>query len=384
MKKICFIATSHITLEYFVLKTATYLYHTGEYDITFICNYNKEFQISLPEYIKYHPIEMKRGVSVSGLKALIQLNNFFRKNKFDLVQYSAPNASLYASIAAYVNRIPVRLYCQWGIRYVTFQGLKRTIFKTFEKIVCSLSTRIEPDSYGNLEFSVSEGLYPESKANVIWNGSAAGVDLEKFDIALKASWRKQTRHHFNITEDTFVIGFVGRLTKDKGIFDLLQSMKEILSLYSNVKLLLIGEMEDDTIFKNSFYQWSLKQENIIYGGTTREIEKYYAAMDLLILPSYREGFGTVLIEAQAMGLPVISSNIIGPTEAMIEGETGLIINKGDPQSITNTLKKLINDRHYTLQLGENARKFVKENFDDRVLIKKIKEDRDLLISRSKE
>lgn len=112
-----------------------------------------------------------------------------------MVQYSTPNASLYAALAAKLAGVPVRLYCQWGMAYVGFHGIKRVIFKRIEKLVCTLSTWVEPDSFGNLKFSHAEGLYPENKGSVIWNGSASGVNLNKFDNSQKPVWRAEIREN---------------------------------------------------------------------------------------------------------------------------------------------------------------------------------------------
>ena len=129
MKKICFVTTVSITLKAFVLNTAEYLHQHTDWDITFVCNEDAEFRAELPDYIRFHAIPMERGMSVGGIKAMLQMAKFFKREHFDLVQYSTPNASLYASLAARMAGIPVRLYCQWGLAYVGFQGLKRRIFK---------------------------------------------------------------------------------------------------------------------------------------------------------------------------------------------------------------------------------------------------------------
>ena len=161
MKKICFITTISLTLKAFVLKTAEYLHENTDWDISFICSTDDEFEQMLPEYIHYYPVPMERGISVAGVKAMLEMMKIFKREKFDLIQYSTPNASLYASLAGFLAGIPVRLYCQWGMAFVGFTGLKRKIFKAEEKLVCSLSTWIEPDSYSNLNFAHEQGLYPQ-------------------------------------------------------------------------------------------------------------------------------------------------------------------------------------------------------------------------------
>ena len=169
------------------------MYENAECDVTFICDPNESFEKELPEYIHYIPVNMKRGISIGGLKSCIEMKKIFKENRFDMIQYSTPNASLYAAVAGTMAKIPVRLYCQWGLVYVGFEGIKRKIFKLEEKLVCHLSTWIEPDSMGNLEFCHAEKLYPINKGSVVNKGSASGVSLEKFNISKKQQYRREIR-----------------------------------------------------------------------------------------------------------------------------------------------------------------------------------------------
>jgi len=160
--KICYIATIHRTLNAFVLKTAQFIHENTDWDISFICNDDREWADSLPEYFHYFPVDMNRGLSFS-FKTERQIYNILKKEQFDLVQFCTPNASLYTALAAARAKVPVRLYCQWGIAYVGFAGWKRKILKLEEKLVCSRATVIEPDSISNLRFAIAEGLYKKEK-----------------------------------------------------------------------------------------------------------------------------------------------------------------------------------------------------------------------------
>lgn len=253
MKRICFISTIPLTLRTFVLKTAIYLHENTDWDISFICSEDEEFASELPEFIHYFPVPMERGISISGIKSMMQMKKIFVKEKFDLIQYSTPNASLYAALAGKLAGIPVRLYCQWGMVYVGFEGIKRQVFKAIEKIVCKLSTWIEPDSVSNLNFAHEENLYPQTKGSVIWNGSACGINLEKFDISQKIKYRKDIREKYNFPEASFVYGFVGRITKDKGINELLAAFKQIYESNSNVYLMMVGATEKVIQLMNRYF-----------------------------------------------------------------------------------------------------------------------------------
>lgn len=379
MKKICFISTIPSTLRTFVLKTAIYLHENTDWDISFICSEDEEFASELPEFIHYFPVPMERGISISGIKSMMQMKKIFVKEKFDLIQYSTPNASLYAALAGKLAGIPVRLYCQWGMVYVGFEGIKRQVFKAIEKIVCKLSTWIEPDSVSNLNFAHEENLYPQTKGSVIWNGSACGINLEKFDISQKIKYRKDIREKYNFPEDSFVYGFIGRITKDKGINELLAAFKQIYESNSNVYLMMVGTTEKDDTVDESLFLWSKKCEHVIYTGFTDIVEQYLSAMDTYILPSYREGFGMGVVEAEAMGVPVIVTSIPGPVDAMKENETGIVVKKGSIKELLRAMKKLYEDKHIRKEYSSNAYDFAINNFEQKKLFGKILLDRKRLL-----
>lgn len=375
MYKICFVTTISLTLKSFVLELAKSMHETGDFEIHFICDYDADFEKMLPDYIYYKPISMKRGISFDGLKAIGEMRKYFKKEKFDLVQYSTPNASCYASIASKLAGVPCRLYCQWGIAYVGFQGIKRKIFKQIEKIVCKCSTRIEPDSFGNLNFSHSEKLYDAEKSCVIWNGSASGVNLSKFDISRKSEWRDEIRQKYSIPQDAFVYIFIGRITKDKGINELFEASKSLFDLHQDLYLLLVGNVEKSESVDADLYQWAQKEERVIFCGYTNEVEKYLAASDVYLLPSYREGFGSAVVEAEAMGVPVIVSDIPGPTDAMIDEKTGLLVPKADARKLCEQMSYMHNHRELCNEYGKNGEVFARTSFEQKLLFNKIIEDR---------
>lgn len=376
MIKICYCTTVSITIRSFILESAVYLHEQKGWDISFVCREDDDFKSILPPYVHYYPVKMRRGVNADGLRAVLQMARIFRRERFDLVQYSTPNASLYASIAAWFARVPVRLYCQWGMAYVGFSGIRRRIFKTIEKLVCGLSTWVEPDSKSNLRFAHREGLYPEEKGSVIWNGSACGIDLNKFDISKKKAYRDLTRESYSIPDDAFVFGFVGRITRDKGINELFSAYKKLREEHKNMYLMLVGAQETDGGIDKELLEWSTGASDVIYTGYSYEVERLLSAMDCYILPSYREGFGMGTIEAEAMGVPVIVTNIPGPKDAMIPGETGLIVEKGDAGALYAAMKQMMKEADRYAGKGVS---FVRENFEQRRLFGYILQDRERLL-----
>ncbi len=376
LKKICFISTIPITLNAFVLKTAEYIHENTDWDISFICDYDEKFEKTLPDYIHYFSVQMERGISIAGVKAMLEMKKIFKREKFDLIQYSTPNASLYASMAGKLAHVPVRLYCQWGLVFVGFQGLRRKIFQMEEKYVCHLSTHIEPDSNSNLRFAHEIGLYPKSKGSVIWNGSACGVNLTKFDISNKEEYRKDIREQLDIPEDAFVYGFVGRITRDKGVSELLEAYKK---LNDDSYLIMVGPSEVDETINQELYTWASKNEKIKFIGYTTVVEQYLSAMDCYILPSYREGFGMGVVEAEAMGVPVIVTDIPGPTDAMIDNETGIVVQKADVESLYNAMISIREDKVRYFAMAEKAHDFAVYNFEQKQLFNYILEDRKKLL-----
>lgn len=379
MKKICFVSTVSITQDAFILELAKYLQQTGEFEVTLMCSPDEKFQAKLPPALRFIPIPMERGVSLGGVKAMLQMCRVFRREKFDLLQYSTPNASLYAAIAGACTGVPVRLYCQWGMAFVGFEGLKKTIFKLEEKLVCRLSTWVEPDSLGNLRFSHKQGLYPPTKGSVVWNGSASGVNLRKFDISQKQEWRSETREKLGIPADDFVFGFIGRITGDKGINELFTAARKVLEELPDAWLILVGNPEKAGSVDEALFSWASEHPRVVFCGFTSQVERYVSAMDIYVLPSYREGFGLAVVEAEAMGVPVIVTDIPGPTDAMIPGGTGLVIPKKDSEALRVAMLELHGDAELRNRMSETAARFASENFEQGAFFIRVLEDRKKLL-----
>lgn len=380
MKKICYCTTIPLTMEAFILKSAAYIHNNTDWDISIICSYDENFAAELPGYIHYYPVSIKRGISFDGLGVIRQMKKIFKRERFDLVQYSTPNASLYASIAAKSAKIPVRLYCQWGMVFAGFSGAKRKVFLREEKFVCDNSTWIEPDSHSNLAFARSLNLYSAKKSSVIWNGSACGIDLNKFDINRKDDYKKEIRSRYGISGDAFVYIFVGRVNRDKGINELLEAY---YTLHKQKKtfLFILGGNEFEAGVNSALYNKSVADESVLYTGKVSDVEKYLAASDCYILPSYREGFGMSVIEAQAMGVPVIVTDIPGPTDGMLDGKTGLVVPKQDASALCGAMEKMYADSEMRLRFGRAGHAFVKNNFAQSRFFEYLLQDRKRLLDR---
>lgn len=375
MIKICYCTTIPLTINAFILESAQYIHEHTDWDISFICDADEAFARSLPEYFHYFPVKMKRGISPDALSAVREIRRIFERERFDLVQYSTPNASLYASIAAKRAKIPIRNYHLMGFRYMGAKGIGRFLLKQADKIACKNATSIECVSPSNLQLGISEGLFTADKATVVWNGSTGGVDLDRFSFENREEWRREIRRELGLADDDFVYGFVGRINKDKGVNELLSAF---LTLQNGSKLLLIGFSDEISTLDGSLLQQARMSDDVIFHDSVRDIERYYAALDVLVFPSYREGFGNVVIEAAAVGTPAIVSHIPGPIDAISEDQTALTVCPGNVEELRDAMLG-IRQRDYR-SMGEAAARFAAENFDSKILSAKILERKRALIS----
>ncbi len=374
MIKICYVVTISLTIESFFIPQLQYLAANG-FNVTVVCSNDSSLQEKLGESIRFYPIDIPRGISIGkSIYALKALTNFFMKEQFDLIQYSTPNAAFYSSIAAKKADCKVRNYHLMGLRYLGASGIGRIILKILEKIACYNSTSIECVSKSNMEMGIKEGLFPKEKVTVVWNGSTGGVDLSRFDFSKRQQWRMEIRKELGYSSSDFVYGFVGRITKDKGIDELLFAF---LELNDNSKLLLVGDIEKDNHLDVELLAKAQQNSNIKFHSFVSDIERYYAAIDVLLLPSYREGFGNVVIEAGAVGTPAIVTDIPGPTDTIDREKTALVVPVKNPNTLAESLMK-IRERDY-VNMGENAAQFAKEMFDSKVLCQKILERKETLL-----
>ena len=383
--RICGITTRAATSR-FMIESFSYMKKNG-FEPYIICEYDKNLEETLSERgIKYIALQMKSG-NVSPLevfKCTYQLLRIFKKYNFDIIQYASCNASLYACIAGWLARVPDRILCQWGLTYLGYEGLKRRIFRAIERLTCYFSTIVQPDSHSNLQFAIDEKLFRKGKGHVIWNGSACGLDFSRFDVSSKPNWKTKIRQEFGISKDSRVYGFVGRIVRDKGVNELLSAFLKYQEKDNNSYLLLIGPKDAMDEIEPELKGKVMNNNHIIFTGLRNDINCCYAALDYMVLPSYREGFGMVVLEAAAMKIPVISSNINGPTDFVKDGLTGFVCDVKSTDSLYNVMEKTLHlsTKQYS-EMCEMAYTQAKEQYDQSIFNQKILEDRLLLYKRSK-
>jgi glycosyltransferase involved in cell wall biosynthesis len=304
--------------------------------------------------------------------SLYKLYCSFRKRKFDIVHSTTPKAGLLCAIASRLARVPVRLHTFTGQTWATKNGLIKSLFCLFDKVIVRLNTRCYADSASQKAFLISHGVGDEDSIRVLGYGALAGVELERFNAARWAPLKKEVMAECGISPDDFVIVFIGRLTSDKGLFELLQSTQELSSRYGNVKLLLVGPCDEPDIAER-IQEW-IKAPFTEFIGETRYPEKYLSVSNVLCLPSYREGFGTVVIEAAAMKIPTIGSKISGLIDAVDDGVTGVLTMPGDSEKLMIELERFIASPSKSKVMGEKARERCLELFDSKKISQYVRDE----------
>lgn len=378
VRKLCCITTVDLTQRAFVAD-AMYQFVEAGFEVTLVCSDTKRLQLERGDIFRYVDMPMKRGISIMDMvKMPWEFYSFFKKEKFDYIQYATPNASLYASIGGWLAKVPVRLYCQWGIRYVGASGFMRIILKALERLTCILSTDICSASRKNLEYAVKEGLYKAGKAAIIGDGGTIGVDLSKYDISKKEEYRNEVIAQYPLLIDKVVFCSVGRLSRDKGSYELLEAFLQIAEVRNDVALMLIGDMEGEL---PAHLEKVKEHPSIVFTGYTNEVYKYMAACDVLVHPSYREGFSMVIQEAMAMGLAVVTTDIPGPSEVILNGETGILVAPQSTVSLREGMLLMISDKQKMKEMGMNGRMRCEHLFNRKRMLQLTYEHRMRLINK---
>ncbi len=332
------------------------------YDVTLISSPSNQLkEIATRENVNYKGIKMNREIALfNDIKSLIYLIIFFLKEKPTVVHCNTPKASLLGLIAAYITRVPNRIYYIHGLRYEGVTGIKRKILITMEKISCFCANKIIAVSFGVKEI-VQNDLTPK-KVDVIHNGSANGMLIDDFVNSYYNT--SEIREELNILKSDFVYGFVGRIVGDKGINELIEAFQLLNEEYKNTKLLLIGFYEEELDpLKKETIERIKNNQNIIELGFQKDVKKYLSIINVFVSPSYREGFGLSLLEANLMGKPVIATKITGYTEIINQGENGFLIPIKNSKELKNKMEWSLLNSKIILTMEDRCVNIVKEKYN---------------------
>jgi glycosyltransferase involved in cell wall biosynthesis len=299
----------------------------------------------------------------SDLRGLFECVRIVRRERPDVAVYSTPKAGLIGSLASVAMRVPRRIYVLRGLRYETESGKARTLFRVLEKVACACSHTVVCVSPSLREVVIRDRLAPPKKLVVLGSGSSNGVNVKRFSRTTDSeSSAELLRSGFQIPRNAFVIGFVGRLTRDKGIVELVQAFQNLRKQNPNVHLLVGGDVESPCLLPDWVLQELETGERIHSLGFVVDPVSFYSAVNVLALPTYREGFPNVVLEAGAASVPTVTTRATGAIDSVVDGSTGLLCEAGDAGSLEICLQKLLSNPVATAEMGRRAHDRVLSEF----------------------
>ncbi|MBN9410988.1 MAG: glycosyltransferase [Burkholderiales bacterium] len=336
------------------------------FQVTVICSPGSEIDELLA-----HPgvegkfVDIPRSLSpLRDLLSLWLLWRCFRRQRFDIVHSTTPKAGLLCAIASRLAGVPIRLHTFTGQPWVTRTGLMAWFAKIADRLIGRWNTRCYADSPSQKDFLVRERIVASERLAVLGKGSLAGVDAERFDPRRwTAPQRDELRARLGVIPGHALVTFIGRITTDKGVHELLTAFRSLRARGVALQLLLVGPADDAGGANEALSLSALRADGVLCTGFVADPERYLAISDLLCLPSYREGFGTVVLEAAAMGVPAVGTRIYGLSDAIAEGETGVLVPARDAGALAEALGDLLADAPRRARLGEQARRRCLKDFE---------------------
>lgn len=311
----------------------------------------KEHAFVAREQCAHLPIRIKQDISpLKDLFSLVSIIQIFIKVKPSVVSLGTPKISLLGMLAAKLLGVRARIYNCWGLRFETETGLKRWILKTMELFTVMLATRVVYVSKSLLENSIKYGTARESKSLLIGGGSSNGVDTLYFNQGSVRQDEKDTLISKYNLANKIVIGFVGRVTRDKGVFELLDVFEDLQKEHRNCKLIMMGHVKCPPDFKQRYEM----NPDVIHIPFQDNVPLYMSLFDMLVLPSWREGFPNVPIQAAAMGIPVVVSDATGCVDSVRHDFNGQIVKQRDRRSLFDALERYVSNPELRKRHGQNG------------------------------
>lgn len=355
--RVALVVTSTLVVRWFLLEHIRTL--AQSFAVTLIVNNDApELAALLP--CRIVSLRLERDIApLADLRAFAGLWRHFRAERYQLVHTLTPKAGLLGMLAAWLAGVPSRLHTFTGQVWATRRGPMRSLLKMADRLIANLATSVLADSFSQRDFLVAQGIVDAGKARVLGRGSISGVDANRFRP--DAAKRDQVRVEFGIPGAATVFLYLGRLKRDKGVLDLVRAFALSSSQDSQARLLLVGP-DEEGLLPEIEQACAACRSRLHVAGFSTVPERYMAASDVLCLPSYREGFGVVIIEAAAAGVPAIGSRIYGITDAIVEGETGLLFEPGDVQQLALSMRTLAGDASLRRRMGQRARERALRDF----------------------
>ncbi len=373
MKKLIIITTVPMSLATLVKGQAKYL--SSYFDVKLVTSFSEKNQeISKAEGVELKSIDMTRQITIiKDLKALIELYKYFKNQKPDIVYTFTPKAGLLGMMASFLSRVPVRIHNVVGMPLMEATGKKFILLKFIERLTYFFSTNLFCNSFGLKKF-INENL-TKKDVKVIAQGSINGVDTEFFKNTKTLDEKELIRDKFKIDKKDFVITFVGRIVKDKGINELIEAFINLSKKYNNLKLLLVGDYEEHlNPIKNENKILIDSLDSIITVGFQNDIRDFLSITDLFVLPSYREGLPNSLIEAGSFGIPLLATNINGCNEIIDDGITGILVEKKSAKKLEEAIDKLLEDKELYNSIKLKVRDRIIEKYEQKYFWNELKNE----------
>lgn len=373
MKKLIIITTVPMSLATLVKGQAKYL--SSYFDVKLVTSFSEKNQeISKDEGVELKSIDMTRQITIiKDLKALIELYKYFKNQKPDIVYTFTPKAGLLGMMASFLSRVPVRIHNIVGMPLMEATGKKFILLKFIERLTYFFSTNLFCNSFGLKKF-INENL-TKKDVKVIAQGSINGVDTEFFKNTKTLDEKELIRDKFKIDKKDFVITFVGRIVKDKGINELIEAFINLSKKYNNLKLLLVGDYEEHlNPIKNENKILIDSLDSIITVGFQNDIRDFLSITDLFVLPSYREGLPNSLIEAGSFGIPLLATNINGCNEIIDDCITGILVEKKSAKKLEEAIDKLLEDKELYNSIKLKVRDRIIEKYEQKYFWNELKNE----------
>jgi len=366
MKKILRITTVPMSLKILLKGQHRFMSQNG-FEVIGVASTGKDlYEVEEAEGIKVVALNMTR--TISPLKDIVSLWEMYwlcKKEKPTIVHSHTPKAGIIGMLGAKLARVPIRLHTVAGMPLNESTGSKRKLLIWVEKATYAFATKVYPNSKGLLDFIIENRFTTKSKLKIIANGSSNGIDTSHFSPeVVTINQQIELKENLGIASDDFVFIFVGRLVGDKGINELVQAFEKLYSQNSGIKLLLVGDYENDLDpLLPITLQLIEKSNGIIAVGFQNDVRPYFAISDCLVFPSYREGFPNVVMQAGAMGLPSIVTDINGCNEIILDSQNGLIIPPKHTRAIQEAMKKIYEEKELYQKLKKSARIFIQSHYE---------------------
>jgi glycosyltransferase involved in cell wall biosynthesis len=335
------------------------------------------------EGVQTYHLDLTRKITpLKDLLAVFKLVKFLKKEKPYIVHTHTPKAGIIGMLAAFLTRVPIRIHTVAGLPLMEAVSVKRLVLNFVEKLTYACATKIYPNSQGLKDFILEEKLTSSIKIKIIGNGSSNGIDTAYFDPNIFCEMDNLAlKKQLHIDPEDFVFIFVGRLVSDKGLNELVSAFVNFVTKYEKASLLLVGPFETDLDPLDSFTLKQIKEHSkIITTGYQNDVRPYFALSNSLVFPSYREGFPNVVLQAAAMELPCIVSNINGCNEIIENGVNGIIIPVKQKIELEKAMELLFQDKQLFLKLKNNTRIEIIEKYSRKeIWISLLKEYQSLII-----